>query len=78
MLQSSVVPCVVVLLDPEILSTPVCSLGGPEQPPRSQASMLLGTGGLGLIVLYMLLFMAYSSTLTNAGCKVVPKLEYQA
>ena len=32
---------------------PVCSLGGPEPPPRSQTSMLLGTGGL---VLCMLVF----------------------
>ena len=28
------------------LAPPVCSLGGPEPPPRSQTSMLLGTGGL--------------------------------
>ena len=38
-------PLGVVFLDPEILSTPVCSIGGSEPPPRSQTSMLLGTGG---------------------------------
>ena len=37
-----------------------------------------GLGGLGLFVLCMLVFMAYPSTLANAGWKVVPKLEYQA
>ena len=78
MLQSSVaLPCVVVLRDPEILSTPVCSLGGAEVPPRSQKSMLLGTGSLGLFVLCMLVFMTYPSTLANAGWKYVPKLKYQ-
>ena len=55
------------------LAPPVCSLGGPEPPPRSQTSMLLGTGGLGLFVLCMLVFMAYSSTLANADWKEVPK-----
>ena len=68
----------VVLLDPDILSTPVCSLSGPELPPRSQTFMLLGTGGLGLFVPGMLVFMAYPSTLANAGWKEVPKLEDQA
>ena len=68
----------VVLLDPYILSTPVFSLGGPEPRPRSQTSMLLGTGGLGLFVLCMLVFMASPTTLANAGGKEVPKLEYQA
>ena len=48
MLQSSVaLPCVVVLLDSKI---PVCSLGGPEPHPRSQTSMLLGTGGLAWLI----------------------------
>ncbi len=28
---------------------PVCSLGGPEPPPRSQTPMMLGTGGLGIL-----------------------------
>ena len=60
------------------LAPPVCSLGGPEPPPRPQTSMLLGTGGLGLFVLCMLVFMAYPSTLANTGWKEVPKLEYQA
>ena len=59
------------------LAPPVCSLGGPEPPPSSQTSMLLGTGGLGLFVLCMLVFMAYPSTLANAGWKEVPKFEYQ-
>ncbi len=36
------------------LAPPVCSLGGPEPPPRSHTSMLLGTGGLGIFVLCML------------------------
>ena len=42
MLQSSVaLPCLMVLLDPYILSTPsVCSLGGPEPNPRSHTSIL--------------------------------------
>ena len=79
MLQSSVaLPFVVVLLDPYILSTPVCSLSGHEPPPRSLTFMLLGTGGLGLFVPGMLVFMAYPSTLANSGWKKVPKLEYQA
>ena len=60
------------------IAPPVCSLGGPEPPPWSHTSMLLGTGGLGLFVLCMLVFMAYPSTLANAGWKEVPKLEYQA
>ena len=38
------------------LAPPVCSVGGPEPPPRSQTSMLLGTGGLGLFVLCRLVF----------------------
>ena len=59
------------------LAPPVCSIGGPEPPPRSQTSMLLGTVGLGLFVLCMLVVMAYPSTLANAGWKEVPKLEYQ-
>ena len=42
------------------LAPPVCSLGGPEPPPRSQTSMLLRTGGFGLFVLCMLVFMAFS------------------
>ena len=67
-----------VLLDPDILSTPVCSLSGHEPPHRSQTFMLLGTGGLGLFVPGMLVFMAYPSTLANAGWKELPKLEYQA
>ena len=50
----------VVLLYPEILAPPVCSLGGPEPPPRSQTSMILGTGGFGVFVLCMLVFMAFS------------------
>ena len=33
-------------LTQRFLAPPVCSLGGPEPPPRSQTSMLLGTGGL--------------------------------
>ena len=65
-------------LTQRFLAPPVCSLGGPEPPPRSQTSMLLGTGGLGLFVLCMLVFMSYPSTLANAGWKEVPKLEYQA
>ena len=65
-------------LTQRFLAPPVCSLGGPEPPPRSQTSMLLRTGGLGLFVLCMLVFMAYTSTLANAGWKEVPKLEYQA
>ena len=60
------------------LAPPVCSLGGPEPPPRSQTYMLLGTGGLVLFVLCMLVWMAYPSTLANAGCKEVPTLEYHA
>ena len=60
------------------LAPPVCSIGGPEPPPRSHTSMLLVTGCLGLFVLCMLVFMAYPSTLANAGWKEVPKLEYQA
>ena len=59
------------------LAPSVCSLGGPEPPPRSQTSMLLGTGGLGFFVLCMVVFMAYPSTPANAGWKDVPKLEYQ-
>ena len=66
------------VLTQRFLAPPVCSLGGPEPPPWSQISMLLGTGGLGLFVLCMLVFMAYPSTLANAGWKEVPKLEYQA
>ena len=58
------------------LAPPVFSLGGPEPHPRPHISMLLGTGGL--FVLCMLLFMAYPSTLANAGWKEVPNLEYQA
>ena len=53
-------------LTQRFLAPPVCSLGGPEPPPRSQTSMLLGTGGLGLFVLCMLVFMACPSTLANA------------
>ena len=49
------------------LPPPVCILRGLEPPPRSQTSMLLGTGGVGLFVLCMLVFMAYPSTLANAG-----------
>ena len=61
------------------LAPPVCSFGGPEPPPRSQTSMLLGTGGLGLFVLCMLVFMAYPSTLAKEGRrKEVPTLEYHA
>ena len=56
----------------------VCSLCGPEPPPRSQTSMLPGTVGLGLSVLCMLVSMTCPSTLANAGWKEVPKLEYQA
>ena len=65
-------------LTQRFLAPPACSLVGPEPPPRSQTSMLLGTGGLGLFVLCMLVFMAYPSTLANAGWKKVSKLEYQA
>ena len=65
-------------LTQRFLAPPVCSLDGPEPPPRSQTSMLLGTGGLGLFVLCMLVFMACPSTLDHAGWKGVPKLEYQA
>ena len=65
-------------LTQRLLAPPACSLGGHEPPPRSQTSMLLGTGGLGLFVLCMLVFMAYHSTLANAGWKEVPKFEYQA
>ena len=43
-------------LTQRFLAPPVCSLGGPEPPPRSQTSMLLGTGGLGIFVLCMLVF----------------------
>ena len=43
-------------LTQRILAPPVCSLGGPEPPPRAQTSMLLGTGGLGIFVLCMLVF----------------------
>ena len=64
-------------LTQRFLALPVCSLGGPEPPPRSQTSMLLGTGGLGIFVHCMLVFMAYPSTLANTGWKEVPKLEYQ-
>ena len=32
------------------LAPPVCSLGGPEPPPGSHTSMLLGSGGIGLFV----------------------------
>ena len=81
MLQSSVALPLYVwwfFLTQRFLAPPVCSLGGPEPPPRSQTSMLLGTGGLGLFVLCMLVFMAYPSTLANASWKEVPKLEYQA
>ena len=60
------------------VAPPVCSIGEPEPPPRSQTSMLLGTGGIGLFVLCMLVFVAYLSTLANAGWKEVPKLECQA
>ena len=60
-------------LTQRFLAPPVCSLGGPEPPPRPQTSMLLGTGGLGLFVLCMLVFMTYPSTLANAGWKEVPK-----
>ena len=35
--------------DPEILSTPACSINGSKPHPRSHAPMLLGTGGLWLI-----------------------------
>ena len=65
------------LLTQIFLAPPVCSLGGPEPPPKPQTSMLLGTGGLDLFVLCMLVFMAYPSTLAIAGWKEVPKLEYQ-
>ena len=65
-------------LTQRFLAPRVCILGGPEPPPRSQTSMLLGTGGLGLFVLCMLVFTAYTSTLANAGWKEVPTLEYQA
>ena len=59
-------------------STPVCSLGWPEPPPRSQTYMLLwGLEGLALCVHCMLVFMAYPFTLANAGWKEVPKLEYE-
>ena len=64
-------------LTQRFLASPVCSLGGPEPHPRSHTSMMLGTGGLGLFVLCMLIFMAYPSTLANAGWKEVPTLEYQ-
>ena len=60
------------------LAPPVCSLCGPEPSPRSQTSMLVGTGGLDLFVLCMLVFMAFPSTLANAGWKEVPQLEYQS
>ena len=65
-------------LTQRFLAPPVCSLGGPEPPPRSQTSMLPGTGGLGLFVLCMLVCMAYPSKLANAGWKEVPQWEYQA
>ncbi len=48
-----------------------------DSVPAIRQNMLL-TGGLGLFVLCMLVFMAYPSTLANAGWKEVPKLEYQA
>ena len=67
-----------VFLTQRLLAPPACSLGGPEPRPRPHTSMLLGTGGIGLFVLCMLVFMAYPSTLANAGWKEVPKLEYQA
>ena len=65
-------------LTQRFLAPPICSLGGPEPTPRSHTSMLLGTGGLGLFVLCMLVLMAYPSTLANAGWKEVPKMDYQA
>ena len=37
------------LLTHRFLAPPECSLGGPEPPPRSQTSMLLGTGCLGYL-----------------------------
>ena len=43
-------------LTQKFLAPPACSLGGPEPPSRSQTSMLLGTGGLGIFVLCMLVF----------------------
>ena len=65
------------VLDRRFLAPPECSLGGPEPPPRSQTSMLLGTGGLGLFVLCMLVFMAYPSSLANAGWKDTDKHDIQ-
>ena len=64
------------LLTQIFLAPPVCSLGGLEPPPRSQTSMLLGIGGLGLFVLCMPVCKACPSTLANAGWKEVPKLEH--
>ena len=61
-----------------LLAPHVCSLGGPEPPPRSQTYMLLGAECLGLFVRCMLVCMAYPSTLANAVWKEVPKLEHQA
>ena len=46
-------------LTQRFLAPHICSLGGPGPPPRSQTSMLLGTGGLGLFVLCMLVFVRY-------------------
>ena len=43
-------------LTQRFLAPPVCSLGGPVPPPRSQTSMLLGTGSLGIFVLCMVVF----------------------
>ena len=54
-LFSNVLTLYVVLLDPEIISTP-CTLGGTESPPRSLTSMLQGTRGLGIIILCMLVY----------------------
>ena len=60
------------VLTQRFLPPPVCSLGGREPPPTSQTSMLMGTGGLGLFVLCMLVFMAYPSMLANAlSCVII-------
>ena len=50
-------------LTQRFLAPPVCSLGGPKQPPRSQTSML----PLAYLYFACWVFMAYPSTLAHAG-----------
>ena len=50
-------------LTDRFFAPPVCNLGGSEPPPRSQTSMLPGTGGFGLFVLCM-----RSSSLQCVNC----------